>query len=205
MSDTPARQTTLLQAEGLSFGYPGQPLLADLTFHIRPGLTLLRGGDGRGKTTLLRLLAGTLRAGTGAIHRHTAEVFHEQAADPLHDAALALDWLAALRPRFAGWDDALALGLTDAFALQGHIHKPLYMLSTGSRRKLGLLAAAASGAALTLLDMPYAALDAPSSQVLTQLLTEAACGNRRAWVLADGDLPAGLAGVPLAGLIDLGD
>jgi len=202
---TPVTTSTLLWAEDLGFTYPGHPLFAGLCFAIRPGLTLVRGGDGRGKTTLLRLLAGTLTPGSGVIHRHAAEVFHEQPADRAHDKAVALGWLAALRPRFAGWDDDVADSLMDAFGLNEHAPKPLYMLSTGSQRKLGLVAAAASGAALTLLDTPYAALDAPSSRVLDQLLTEAAAGERRAWVLADGECPAGLAGVPLAGLIELGD
>jgi ABC-type transport system involved in cytochrome c biogenesis ATPase subunit len=207
----PAMSTTLLQAEGLGFAYPGHCLFSDLTFAIRPGLTLVRGGDGRGKTTLLRLLAGTLAPGAGVIHRQATGVFHDQAADRAHDATVARDWLAAWVPRHAAWDDRLAGELTAAFGLAGHIDKPLYMLSTGSRRKLGLVAAAASGAALTLLDTPYAALDAPSGRVLTRLLAEAAAGQRRAWVLADGELPAGLASLPvlpvlpLAGLVDLGD
>jgi ABC-type multidrug transport system ATPase subunit len=196
---------TLLQAEGLCFTYPGNPLIEGLSFPIRPGLTLVRGGDGRGKTTLLGLLAGTLKPGAGVIHRHAVEVFFEQPSDPAHDAAVARDWLAALMPRFARWDDELACELIQSYGLQMHIHKPLYMLSTGSRRKLGLVAAAAAGAALTLLDTPYAALDAPSSRVLTRTLIEAAADQRRAWVLADGELPAGLASVTLARLIDLGD
>lgn len=197
--------TALLWAEDLGFTYPGHPLLAGLYFAIRPGLTLVRGGDGRGKTTLLRLLAGTLAPGSGDIHRHAAEVFHEQPADRAHDETVALDWLAALRTRYAGWDEELARSLMSAHGLNEHAHKPLYMLSTGSRRKLGLVAAAASSAALTLLDTPYAGLDAPSSRVLTQLLAEAATSECRAWVLADGECPAGLTNVPLAGLIDLGD
>lgn len=202
---------TLLQAEGLGFAYPGHQVFAGLCFAIHPGLTLVRGGDGRGKTTLLRLLAGTLAPCAGAIHRPAAEVFHEQAADRAHDAIVARDWLAALMPRHAAWDDRLAAELTAAFGLAAHIDKPLYMLSTGSRRKLGLVGAAASGAALTLLDTPFAALDAPSGRVLTRLLAEAAAGQRRAWVLADGELPVSLAGVPglpgppIAGLVDLGD
>jgi ABC-type multidrug transport system ATPase subunit len=204
-SAAPAMTVTLLQAEGLCFAYPGNPLIEGASFAILPGLTLVRGGDGRGKTTLLRLLAGTLKPGAGVIHRHAVEVFFEQPADPMHDGAVAQDWLAALAPRFANWDEERACELMQAYGLQAHIHKPLYMLSTGSRRKLGLVAAAASGAALTLLDTPYAALDAPSGRVLTRSLIDAAAGRQRAWVLADGELHPGLAGVALAGLIDLGD
>ena len=92
----------------------------------------------------------------------------------------------------------------DAFALRPHIDKPLYMLSTGSRRKVGLVGAAASGAALTLLDTPFAALDGPSRNVLAELLEDAASGDR-AWLVADFERPGPLRHVALAGVIDLGD
>ncbi|HNW64474.1 MAG TPA: ABC transporter, partial [Piscinibacter sp.] len=79
-----------------------------------------------------------------------------------------------------------------------------YMLSTGSRRKAGLVAAAASCAPLTLVDMPYAALDAPSSRRVTRLLADAAAQATRAWVIADHERPAALAGLRLT-VVDLGD
>jgi len=43
-------------------------------------------------------------------------------------------------------------------------------LSTGCLRKLGIAAALASGAQLTVIEEPVAALDAPSIQYLTQAL-----------------------------------
>ena len=52
--------------------------------------------------------------------------------------------------------------LIQAFELTPHLEKPLYMLSTGSKRKVWLAAAFASGAAVTLLDQPFAALDKAS-------------------------------------------
>jgi len=163
---------------------------------IAPGLTLLRGGEGRGKTRLLRQLAGD----------RPADCFFEHTADAEHDPVEAQAWLDQRRQRFSSnWQPAVAAALIEGFGLAEHIAKPLFMLSAGSRRKVGLVAAAASGAALTLLDTPYAALDARSSRLLSELLSEAAEGAERAWVLADYELPAALAGVRLAGLIDLGD
>lgn len=155
---------------------------------IAPGLTLLRGGEGRSKTRLLRQLAG------------------ERPAAAEHDAVVAQAWLDQRRQRFASsWRAAVAAALIEGFGLAEHMAKPLFMLSAGSRRKVGLVAAAASGAALTLLDTPYAALDARSGRLLSELLAEAAEGTDRAWVLAGYELPVALAGVRLAGLIDLGD
>jgi len=196
----------LLQAEQLGFSIAGQPLLKSLDFAIRPGLSLVRGGDGRGKTTLLRLLAGELQPGSGRLHRQVRGLSFERPADEVHDPVPARAWLAARHEVFAAsWQAALADALVADFGLAEHLDKPMHMLSTGSRRKVGLVAAAASGAQLTLLDTPFAALDARSSRRLVALLAEAATDTRRAWVLADYALPAALADLPLAALVDLGD
>jgi ABC-type nitrate/sulfonate/bicarbonate transport system ATPase subunit len=89
--------------------------------------------------------------------------------------------------------------------LAPHLGKPIYMLSTGSGRKLGWVAACASGAPVTVLDTPFAALDALSVRALTQRLRQAAQDTQRAWLLGDHECPEGLADVPWAGQIDLGD
>jgi ABC-type multidrug transport system ATPase subunit len=102
-------------------------------------------------------------------------------------------------PRF---DAQAVMELADDLGLTPHLEKPLYMLSTGSKRKVWLAAAFASGAAVTLLDEPFAALDPASIRFVRELLAEAAAHPSRTWVLADYTAPAGVA---LAGVIDLGD
>ena len=194
----------LLQAHDLGFAHPGHTLFAGLSFDIAPGLSLVRGGDGRGKTTLLRLIAGEIAPSAGRIECDAAPVFFETPADPAHDDVLVRDWLAARQQRFGGWRADLAAGLIEDFGLAEHLAKPMYMLSTGSRRKAGLVAAAASCAPLTLVDMPYAALDAPSSRRVTRLLADASAHATRAWVIADHERPAALVGLRLA-VVDLGD
>lgn len=203
LPSTPSAQP-LCRAFEVGFSHPGHTLFAGLSFAIGPGLTLLRGGDGRGKTTLLRLVAGELAPTTGHIERDDTPVFFEVPADPSHDAVPVSDWLAQRQQRFGGWRADIAAELVEGFGLAEHLAKPMYMLSTGSRRKVGLVAAAASCAPLTLVDMPYAALDAPSSRRLTRLLAEAAAQATRAWVIADHERPDALADVHLA-VVDLGD
>ena len=176
---------------------PGQD--APLRFALRPGLTLVCGGEGRGKTSLLGLVAAQART-------NGLSVWLEQPADAAHDQTVARAWLAERREAYAGWNDALQAALAQAFALDEHMDKPMFMLSAGSRRKLGLLGAAASGAAVTLLDVPFAAIDMRSARVLGELLAEAAEDESRAWVLADYARPAALdEEVALAAEIDLGE
>ena len=197
--------SSLFEAENLAFSYPDLDLINGRSFAIKPGLTLLRGGSGRGKKTLLRLISGELQPSSGLVMRQAKTQWCEDPADPGSDDIIARAWLAARRPRFSQWQADLEAELIEGFGLSPHIDKPLYMLSTGSRRKVGLLGAAASGAELTLIDRPFAALDASSSRLLAQLLAAAAANQSLAWVIADYELPACLSGLALAGLIDLGD
>lgn len=195
----------LVRAQGLGFACPDHVVLRDLDFALCPGLSFVRGGDGRGKTTLLRLLAGTSKPTAGTLVRDAGTVFHETLSDAALDDVPARDWLQRCRGRYPGWQDAPVDDLIDAFSLRPHLDKAFHMLSTGSRRKVGLVAAMASGAQLTLLDTPFSGLDAPSRRALCAMLEKAACDDARAWVLADYDVPHDLGTVSFACVIDLGD
>jgi ABC-type multidrug transport system ATPase subunit len=203
----------ILQVEGLDFHYPERKLFASLSAAIPPGVTLIRGGDGRGKTTLLRLLAGEVAADAGhlGINRtglqqqpqlYRQQVFWTEPRTEAFDAMTPPGYFESRRRRFAGFDDEVLAHCVDGLSLAPEMDKQLYMLSTGSRRKVWLAAAFASGATVTLLDMPFAALDKPSIRFVLELLHTAAGHPDRACVLADYMAPHG---VRLASVIDLGD
>jgi ABC-type multidrug transport system ATPase subunit len=205
--------SAVLQATHLhSQGSAG--VLFDLpSLTIPAGLTLVQGGEGRGKTTLLRLLAGELPQQVGSmvldgIDLHSQDAAYHRAVawfDPrtdAHDAQSSTVFFDHQSTRYPTWDANLLGDLVKILGLTAHVDKPLYMLSTGSKRKVWLAAAFASGAALTLLDEPFAALDGASIRAMLELLTEAASHPHRAWVLADYQAPGQ---VPLALTMDLGD
>lgn len=196
--------TPLLQARGLTFGWPGQPLLHELSFDIPPGLTVVHGDESCGKTTLLRLLAGEWTPQTGSLHLTGLDITPADAAwaqqvcwfDPrttAHDDVVVRELLTRLAARHPGHAPRLLDELLDAFSLGPHLHKPMYMLSTGSQRKVWLSLAFAAQAPITLLDQPFAALDGPSVRCVRELLQEAAGHPHRAWVLADFEPPEGIA------------
>jgi len=81
-----------------------------------------------------------------------------------------------------------------------HLDKRLNMLSAGSRRKVMVVAALASGAAVTLLDQPFAALDLGSVRIIHEFLQEAADHPSRAWIVADYEAPNDM---PLASVLNL--
>ena len=195
--------TPLLQARGLTFGWPRQPLLHGLSFDIPPGLTVVHGDESRGKTTLLRLLAGECAPQAGSLRRPGLAVTPADATwaqqvcwcDPrttAHDDVVVRELLARQAARHPGHAPDLLDELLDVFSLGPHLHKPLYMLSTGSQRKVWLSLAFAAQAPITLLDQPFAALDGPSVRCVRELLEDAAEHTTRAWVVADHEAPAGL-------------
>ena len=214
MSATP--ENAVLTVDGLSFHYPGQAaLFADWSTRIRPGITWVRGGESRGKTTLLRLLAGELAAQAGDLQinaitlgnqqdAYRRQVFWTDTRSDAFDQVSPLDYLASLGTRYPAFDPHAVAPLLAALSLDEHQHKPLYMLSTGSKRKVWLAGAFACGAAVTLLDDPFSALDQASIRfVIERLAKEAARRNhQRAWLIADYAPPVAL---PLAAVIDLGD
>lgn len=201
-----------LRINCLQFAYPATPgreLFNALSATLTPGVTLVQGGDGSGKTTLLKLLAGALQPTAGGVDWHAIiatpghrapQVFWADPRLDVHDALPVADYLAVQRQQFIGFDEALLADLLVGCRLEAHLHKPLFMLSTGSRRKVLLAAALASGAALTLMDEPFAALDAPSIRCLTDALRLTASDTARICVIADYVKPVG---VPLAAVIDL--
>jgi ATPase subunit of ABC transporter with duplicated ATPase domains len=196
-----AQPERLITAEQLCW-WPAGPAHS---FTLRPGLNLVCGGEQRGKSSLLHLLAEQRTPLSGRLNKPPLSCWGEHALDPALDNTTAQDWLAAQQARYPTWQPALATALSEAFSLQEHLPKPFYMLSAGSRRKVGLLAAAASGADLVLLDTPYAALDMRSCRLLDELLSDAADSSTQIWVIADYALPAGLAGVEMAAVVELGD
>jgi ABC-type multidrug transport system ATPase subunit len=191
----------------------GRPLFTCETLTLHPGVTLVQGGEGRGKTTLLQLLAGEAPQQLGQARLAGADLHAAPAAyrrevawlDPASTAweQTVVDALWAQQaPHFEHWCQDTLDELATELGLAAHRHKPLYMLSTGSRRKVWTVAALASGATLTLLDQPFAALDAAACRTLREILQDCAQHPRRAFVLADYAAPAGVA---LQQVIDLGD
>jgi ABC-type multidrug transport system ATPase subunit len=203
----------VLHLEGLCLRYAQRTLFDQFSATIAPGVTLVQGGDGRGKSTLLRVLAGAVQGDAGALHVNGVsladqpQAYRQQVfwADPTAsewEQTTALGYFNSLVPRYPHWDALLLAELIAGLSLTQHVEKPLYMLSTGSKRKVWLAAAFASGAAVTLLDEPFAALDKVSIGFVLELLHDVADHPTRAWVVADYEAPPQ---VPLAAVIALGD
>ncbi|NIC40048.1 ATP-binding cassette domain-containing protein [Aquabacterium sp. A08] len=176
---------------------------AGLDATLAPGVTWVGGDEGSGKTTLLRLLAGACAPSEGrlaSLADAAPRVAWMDPAQPQDDRLTVRDALAQALQPFDGGDAAALARLLPELDLTPHLDKSLYMLSTGSRRKVGMAATLASGADALLFDQPFMALDRPSERAIVAALAALAADGRRLAVVADYQPPPGL---KLSGQIDL--
>jgi NitT/TauT family transport system ATP-binding protein len=173
-----------LSGVDFDFGEPDRtPVLRGITLVIAPGeIIALVGPSGCGKTTLVRLLAGLLRPGAGAI-----EVNGQPPGVAASQGRLGILFQ---RPVLLPWRDVLgnvsipgefgsrassdispeeairAVGLTDL----GHRYP--HELSGGMQQRVALARAIVGAPNLLLLDEPFSALDEFARQQMAELLLE---------------------------------
>lgn len=138
----------------------GVPVLAGLSFAVAPGSALvLRGPNGVGKTTLLRVMAGLQAPLAGQI-----EVAPESCAYASH--ADGVKATLSVRENLAFWADVhgqrLDEGVFAAFDLERLAERMAGTLSAGQKRRAGLARLAVIGRAVLLLDEPTVSLDVAS-------------------------------------------
>ncbi|MGN8080080.1 ABC transporter ATP-binding protein [Variovorax sp. 22077] len=202
----------LLRIDALRFAYPDQPaLVSGWNASVGPGVTLLYGDTGTGKSALLQVIAGTLAASSGRLtvagasldsapEAYRRQVFFVDPTTDRFDQLTARECTASLAEGDAGFDHAKWQAIADGFSLAPHLDKKMFMLSTGSKRKVWMAAGLASGRPLVLLDEPTAGLDMPSTRCLWATLSELAAQSKQAVIVASA---ARIDTVPLAATIEL--
>lgn len=193
----------ILLTHGLVFAFPQQPVFNGFSVAIPNGLTYVVGDESSGKTTLLRLFAGDLTPQAGSIAvcgvnqagnlaSYKQHVFWVNPRTSAHDGISPSEYFDLQRRIYPAFDDVMLATLIEGLSLNDHASKAMYMLSAGSKRKVWLAAAFASGATMTLLDEPFAALDKASINFLIQQLEISAQKSKRAWVIADYEVQQNL-------------
>ncbi|PZO05417.1 MAG: heme ABC transporter ATP-binding protein CcmA [Lysobacteraceae bacterium] len=169
----------MLQARGLCFSRNEEPVFGPLDFQLAPGEALLvLGGNGAGKTTLLRVLAGLLEASSGSVELMGRPVDRSHLASGSaylghlhgHKAELgALENLAFSQAIQGAQGPTMEAALAEV-GLAGHEDTPARRLSAGQNKRLALARLRLQGAALWLLDEPYANLDLDGIALVNRLI-----------------------------------
>ncbi|CAI2472360.1 Uncharacterized ABC transporter ATP-binding protein HI_1470 [Serratia liquefaciens] len=158
---------TLLTAQDLSFGWPGQaPLFNALSLQLSRGEVLaVLGPNGRGKSTLMQLLLGTLPLQQGAVECAGGIGFV-----PQHFTApfayRVLDIVLMGRARYVGLfrspsaqDHRLAKEALQSLDMLGLADREFGSLSGGQRQLVLIARALAMSCEVLILDEPTSALD----------------------------------------------
>ena len=171
----------MLHFDNLSKSYGSRRVLQDRTGRFAPGAYALRGPNGIGKSTLLRVLAGVDEADGGeiVIDGHSlraqpaaakARLAYAPDECPVYPFVTGRELLA-----FVAWAKGCAIAddvirIVERFGLVRHLDTRCGAMLLGTQKKLMLAAAWIGDPAVLLLDEPSNGLDADARAVLIDLL-----------------------------------
>lgn len=172
MSTLGARQ--LLALEGVSFSYkPEQSLLRDIQIAVERGDRLaVRGPNGTGKSTLLKLMIGELQPVQGRATRHPQLRigYFSQELEGLPEHMTLLDSLLVL----PSMTQSAARTILGCFLFSREdVFKRIGDLSMGEKCRVAFLRLYFGGANLLVLDEPTNYLDIDTQEVMENVLKEA--------------------------------
>ena len=153
-------------------GFNGNAVLEDISLALpEKGFCAITGRSGRGKTTLLYLIAGLYKPDRGSIQRNgetISMVFQEDRLLPWETAAQN-DAIASTRE--------IAAKLLTELGLGAELDKYPKELSGGMRRRVAIARALAVGAPLVIMDEPFSGLDTENHSAAAGVILEYTAGS----------------------------
>ena len=163
----------LLEVKDVSFGYtPENILFKDISFALSKGETLgIIGKNGKGKSTLLNVIAGELKALTGTIDYHTSTVFGhfgQTNISHLNKNNTIMDEIHSTNVKLP---ESTIRGIAGLMMFSGdNAKKKISLLSGGEKSRVMLGKIIAKDVNLLFLDEPTNHLDMDSIDALTNAI-----------------------------------
>jgi heme exporter protein A len=184
-SSTFAQSSCTLQARDLACVRGERKLFSNISFDLSAGDCLhVRGENGVGKTSLLRLLTGLSKPEVGQVLWNN-ELITKQ-VNQYHRNLLFLGHRDALKEEFSALENLQAYAALDGidlphekalaalwrFGLRGRENLPVNYLSAGQKRRVLMARMLTRQAQLWILDEPFNALDVNAVALLEGLMAE---------------------------------
>lgn len=198
----------VISARNLTIGYGSRAVASDIDLDLYPAeLTMLAGANGRGKSTLLRTLAGVQPPLSGSITidgenlatlspQRLSQTISLVYTDRTLAGALTVEEVVALgRQPYTGFfgrldatDRRIVAEAMEAVGIKHLAPRYLATLSDGERQKAMIARALAQDGAIIILDEPTAFLDVASRLETMELLGSLAHDRGKAILLSTHDL-----------------
>jgi len=176
---------SVLKVKDLSAGFGSFKVLDNINLLVEPGLNIIIGANGCGKTSLLRVIAGLLPVTSGQVlfekndllvmkSNELANIISYLAQHPKVHWPLLVENLVALartniRESLQQTNSIIAQAMADCNVLQ-FAKRPMDKLSGGERARVLLARALAVQADLLLVDEPTASLDPAQQLAMMKIL-----------------------------------
>jgi heme exporter protein A len=173
----------MLEAVNLDCVRGDRQLFSDVNVSLKPGGWLqLRGANGSGKTSLLRILCGLLDPAKGEVRwngeniRSLGEEYFTAITYIGHRSAIKEELTCLENHRvsngLAGVEvtRAEAMDTLQRMGLQGREHLPARLLSEGQRRRLALARLLSAGTSLWILDEVLTSLDTAAISLISSII-----------------------------------
>jgi energy-coupling factor transporter ATP-binding protein EcfA2/uncharacterized membrane protein len=186
LSDEVVEGEEIVHLSHLSFSYQPQlpTIFHHLSYQVKTGsINALLGGNGTGKTTLLKVIAGLLTPQKGKVKINTTTIGYLP-QDP--QTLFMKDTVKAEMEDMSSDTVALAK-MAQTCGLSNYLNSHPYDLSSGEQQRLALAKILLLKPDLLLLDEPTKSLDANYRQVLGRLL-EKICADGCTVIMASHDL-----------------
>ena len=161
--------------EKVNFAWPNNQnlIIKNCSFSLAsPGLWMLVGKNGCGKSTLMKLIKGLIQPTSGIIHRpeNLSLVFQNpdhQILMPTCGSELILNIKAIFSKKEI---DEKVKSCLNSVGLEGFFKRPIHTLSGGQKQRLAIASSLISDSSFVLMDEPTALLDQESRRQILKII-----------------------------------